>query len=265
MQRITVESSDIVSVGYDPKTLRLEVEFQGGRVYQYRDVPLELHEQFMRADSYGSFFNTFINNKFRFDRIAEQNISSTPKALAFVTGNEQKMRMLQLALEPYAIHAERISLPLDEIQSTDAARIATRKAKEAYRLATRPVLVMDSYWNILALRGFPGAYMHDVAVWLHAEDFLKLMADKQDRTVLRTDTLAYCDGKRTKLFARDHTGQLATSPQGSGISIDQLVIMDGQSGTIAEQDQAALQDKIEGSVWQEFAQWFNLQRRLGKA
>lgn len=267
MHRIPVESSDIVSIGYDPKEQRLEIEFHGGRVYQYRGVSPELHEQFMRADSPGSFFNTFINNKFRYDRVDEGGKRELPKELAFVTGAPRKARTLQSALQPYGITVEHLALPVDEIQSEDAADVAAKKAKEAYRLAQRPVVVTDTFWNILALRGFPGAYMHDVANWLRAEDFLKLMEGKADRTVMRTDTLAYYDGKRTKLFARDYAAQMAEAPQGEGLSIDQLVIMDGQTKTIAQQHETedVAATGIDNSVWQDFAKWFNMQRRLGKA
>jgi non-canonical purine NTP pyrophosphatase (RdgB/HAM1 family) len=267
MHRIPVESSDIISVGYDPKGQRLEIEFHGGRIYQYRGVSAELHEQFMRADSHGSFFNTFVNNKFRFDRIDEGTKHDFPKELAFVTGAARKVRTLQAILEPYGIVVEQLELPIDEIQSEDAADIATKKAKHAYHLAQRPVVVTDTCWNILALRGFPGAYMHDVANWLRAEDFLKLMQDKPDRTIIRTDTLVYYDGKRTKLFAHDYTARLAEQPAGQGLSIDQLVIMEGQTKTIAQQHETEdiASTGLENSIWQDFAKWLNMQRRLGKA
>lgn len=267
MHRIPVESSDIVAIGYDPKQQRLEIEFHGGRIYQYRGVGAELHQQFMRAESHGSFFNTFINNRFRFDRIDEGNRRDLPAALAFVTGEPRKVRTLQQALQPYNIPVEQVQLPLHEIQSDDAAQIATKKAKEAYRLAGRPVVVTDTYWNILALRGFPGGYMHDIANWLRAEDFLRLMAGKPDRTVLRTDTLVYCDGKRTKVFSRDYNGAITDEPRGQGRSIDQIVVLEGSTQTMAEVHQAEPLDAtgVEGGIWQDFAKWFNMQRRLGKA
>jgi len=39
MLRMSVSSSNISSVGYDPKTQTLEVEFHNGGVYQYFNVP----------------------------------------------------------------------------------------------------------------------------------------------------------------------------------------------------------------------------------
>jgi hypothetical protein len=68
MQRTAVESGKIRSVGYDADTKVLEVEFAGGRVYQYFDVPKEKHEGFMSAESKGAFFNQQINGQYKYER-----------------------------------------------------------------------------------------------------------------------------------------------------------------------------------------------------
>ena len=39
MDRTPVSSSNLASVGYDPSTKTLEIEFNDGAVYQYDDVP----------------------------------------------------------------------------------------------------------------------------------------------------------------------------------------------------------------------------------
>ena len=39
MQRVSVESATIRSVGYDQKTSTLEIEFSNGNINQYFDVP----------------------------------------------------------------------------------------------------------------------------------------------------------------------------------------------------------------------------------
>ena len=194
MQRIPVDSTDVVSVGYDAKTRVLEIEFGGSRIYQYTDVPPDVHERFMRADSFGTFFNTFISGHYRYDRINEEK-QAVSEAVAFITGNARKYRDFGLACKEFNIKTEQLKLPVDEIQGHDAETIAVHKAKEAYRLAGRPVVVNDVYWNILALRGFPGAYMSYMVGWLKTEDWLALMQGKQDRTIGCTDTLVYYDGK----------------------------------------------------------------------
>ena len=60
MQRTYVESSNLYSVGYDPRSEILEVEFHGGRIYRYFDVPPSLYTGLMQASSHGKYFNQHI-------------------------------------------------------------------------------------------------------------------------------------------------------------------------------------------------------------
>ena len=59
MNRITVTSSNVDSVGYDLNTQTLEVGFKNGYVYQYFDVPEPIYQQMINTDSAGKFL---INN-----------------------------------------------------------------------------------------------------------------------------------------------------------------------------------------------------------
>lgn len=63
MQRTTVSSSNIVSIGYDPTTETLEVEFENS-IYQFDGVSAELHQALMAAPSKGSFFYHNIRDQF---------------------------------------------------------------------------------------------------------------------------------------------------------------------------------------------------------
>ncbi len=55
MTRTAVTSSNLRSVGYDPASQTLEIEFKNG-VYQYADVPLEVYEALMASTSLGRYF-----------------------------------------------------------------------------------------------------------------------------------------------------------------------------------------------------------------
>ena len=63
MRRTPVSSSNLVSVGYDAGSAILEIEFGGGRVYQYARVPQEAFRALMNADSIGSHFHRHIRDK----------------------------------------------------------------------------------------------------------------------------------------------------------------------------------------------------------
>jgi hypothetical protein len=67
--RIPVTSSNLASVGFDPFTNLLEIEFRSGRIYQYYHVPVSVHAGLMAADSHGTYFARYIRDRYRFRRI----------------------------------------------------------------------------------------------------------------------------------------------------------------------------------------------------
>lgn len=69
MDRTLVQSSNVLSLGYDEATNTLEVEFAKGAIYQYFGVPLNIYEQLMQAPSKGQFINTYIKNAYPFSRV----------------------------------------------------------------------------------------------------------------------------------------------------------------------------------------------------
>lgn len=70
MNRTPVDSSNIASIGYDPETATLEVEFlKDGSVYQYFDVPAQVHEELMTASSHGSYLASRIKGAFQYSRV----------------------------------------------------------------------------------------------------------------------------------------------------------------------------------------------------
>ena len=70
MERYSVASSNIASIGYDEATETLEVEFLNGTIYQYFNVPPNMYEQLMREGSKGRFLNTYIKNAYPYTRLA---------------------------------------------------------------------------------------------------------------------------------------------------------------------------------------------------
>lgn len=69
MERYTVASSNIASVGYDEAMQTLEVEFFNGSIYQYYNVPQHMYDELIRAGSKGQFLNTYIRNAYPYSRI----------------------------------------------------------------------------------------------------------------------------------------------------------------------------------------------------
>lgn len=58
LKREKVKSTSLASVGYDVASHILEVKFlESDDVYQYQDVPQEIHTSLMAAESKGRYFN----------------------------------------------------------------------------------------------------------------------------------------------------------------------------------------------------------------
>lgn len=55
MELVSVESSMIRAVGYDPATQELEVVFNSGKTYRYRGVPEQVYTDLLAAESKGQY------------------------------------------------------------------------------------------------------------------------------------------------------------------------------------------------------------------
>ncbi len=63
MDREYVESSNLKSIGYDPNTATLEVEFHNGAIWQYYDVLESNFYELKSASSIGKYFNANIKGQ----------------------------------------------------------------------------------------------------------------------------------------------------------------------------------------------------------
>ncbi len=69
MKRQSVESSNLASIGYDAENEILEIEFNHGGIYQYFDIPENVYEELMNADSHGVYFSANIRNDYQYQKI----------------------------------------------------------------------------------------------------------------------------------------------------------------------------------------------------
>jgi KTSC domain len=69
MERISVISTNISSVGHDEASQTLEIEFTSGSVYQYAGVPQSVYDGMMGSDSKGKYFHANINKTYPFSKL----------------------------------------------------------------------------------------------------------------------------------------------------------------------------------------------------
>ena len=70
MERQPVDSSKLVSVGYDKSSQILDIEFPRNRVYRYKNVPESVYNDLMRAPSKSDFFDEKIKGVYAYSRIS---------------------------------------------------------------------------------------------------------------------------------------------------------------------------------------------------
>jgi hypothetical protein len=69
MMATAVVSKTLATVAYDGTRRLLRLEFRSGAVYDYFDVPSDVHQGLMEANSHGGYFNRNIRGRFRYHQV----------------------------------------------------------------------------------------------------------------------------------------------------------------------------------------------------
>lgn len=178
--------------------------------------------------------------------------------LNYVTGNERKFSNAQSFFASYDIKVKQLKLDIDEIQSEDALKITTAKARAAYERVRCPLFVNDATWLVPALNGFPGPFMKYINHWFAPEDFIHLMHGKTDRRIILRDTIVYIDEAGDRVFTHDHEGViLEQADQLEYSNPTDVVVSLSKNGTSIAEAKAKGNFFIEDEdrIWREFAEW----------
>jgi hypothetical protein len=69
VHRAPVASSGVAAVGYSKRLHALEIEFRDGLIYRYVDVPANVYEEFIAAESKARFYNLKVKGKYHCLRV----------------------------------------------------------------------------------------------------------------------------------------------------------------------------------------------------
>lgn len=131
--------------------------------------------------------------------------------LTFITGNEQKVKYLKLWLgRPFTHHW----LDLHEIQSLDLHEVVEHKAKQAYDIVKKPVLVEDVALTFHAFGRLPGTLIKWFLHELGNEGLCQLLDGFEDRAAEARIVYALYDGAGMHYFEGVEPGRIAPRPQG---------------------------------------------------
>lgn len=157
-------------------------------------------------------------------------------ALLLATSNPHKARSIQALLERPVTH---IVLAIPEIQAVDVTEVIEAKARAAYQLVSKPVLVEDSGLAIHAWRGLPGALIRWFLDTVGNDGICTMLQGYTDTTATAETCLGFYDGTVFHAFSGKVEGQIARQPRGhNGFGWDPLFIPHGYEKTFAEMEPA---------------------------
>lgn len=176
--------------------------------------------------------------------------------LTYITANNDKIFFAKKGLEPLGITFKTKKLELLEIQSSSIEEIALHKAEQSFAILGTPVFVTDEGWSIPALNGFPGAYMKYMNEWLSPQDYLHLMENHSNKTIIKSVALYYVDSKNMRCFTATYEGKFIDSIQGNGFSAMRVVSMTNDRKSVAECIEEGINPFEDSGFWKEFGMWY---------
>jgi non-canonical purine NTP pyrophosphatase (RdgB/HAM1 family) len=151
--------------------------------------------------------------------------------IVFVTTRAEKA----LEAERLGFSIERLDVALPEPQGLDPSAIVTEKARSAYAMLSRPVLVEDTGLAIRAWGGFPGALVKWVEASAGVPALPRMLDGFSDRGATAICAIAYCDAGGVVTARGEARGSIASTPRGSGgFGWDTVFVPEGGDRTFAE-------------------------------
>ena len=158
--------------------------------------------------------------------------------LTFITGNQQKANYLAKWLGVPVPHQK---VDLDELQSLDLREVVEHKARGAYAIVQKSVLVEDVSLTFHALGRLPGPLIKWFLQELQPKGLCRLLAAYQDHSATASIMYGLFDGQQLHIFEAHVAGTIAPEPRTSEASSwnapnswNSIFVPDGSSKTYGE-------------------------------
>jgi|SRR5437867_1589626 len=156
------------------------------------------------------------------------------RAVTFASTNQNKYREVQSILSAHGIAVDFAHVNLVEVQSDSLEEIAREKAKGAFALVRRPVIVEDDGLFIDVLKGFPGQYSSHAFKTIGNTGIMKLLAGSSDRTASFRSLIAFYDGKCLSASEGTVDGRISDRITEGGWGYDPIFIPSGINLTFGQ-------------------------------
>jgi len=111
-----------------------------------------------------------------------------------------------------------------EIQDEKIEKIAIEKAKSAYNIVKRPIIIEDDGLFINSLNGFPGQYSSYVLKSIGNRGILRLLEGSRSRSAFFKSIFVYTNGIITRVFIGQINGKISAAITDGGWGYDPIFI-----------------------------------------
>ena len=169
------------------------------------------------------------------DQSSVPNLSSASrKKLYFTTSNAEKAEEAKIVLGPQGFDVIVLQTSIAEPLSTNLEDVVTAKAIEAYRKVRVPTYVEHGGLYIAALNNLPGCLSKVIFDALRGK-ICDMILSNEPREAIARSVIAYCDGKRIRLFEGKIPGEITLAPKGTrDYYYDSIFVPSGCKETFAE-------------------------------
>lgn len=167
------------------------------------------------------------------------------KEFVFITGNQHKADYLAQWLGAPVEHQK---ADIEELQELDLGKVVEHKARSAYEMVQRPVLVEDVALTFSALGRLPGTFVKWFLEELGTTGLCKMLEGFEDRRATASIMYGYFDGAEMQFFEGNVTGRISPEPRRSdeatawtnSLSWNSVFIPDGAEKTYAQMNDEEL-------------------------
>jgi len=187
------------------------------------------------------------------------------REIYFVSNNLNKYSEIKSMLDDKIIDLDLKFCKQDiiEIQDEKIENIAMEKAKSAYNIVKKPILIEDDGLFINSLNGFPGQYSKFISKSIGNKGIIRLLKSSSDRSAFFKSIFVYNDGIIAKLFYGKINGKISSTITTGGWGYDPIFIplkRNNKNGiTFAKLSQTNKKNELSHRriAFYKFINWFN--------
>jgi XTP/dITP diphosphohydrolase len=122
------------------------------------------------------------------------------------------------------LHLKFCKRNITEIQDQKIEKIAIEKAKFAYNIVKKPIIIEDDGLFINSLNGFPGQYSSYVLKSIGNRGIIRLLKGYRDRSAFFKSVFVYSNGIIIKVFCGKINGKISSTIKDDGWGYDPIFI-----------------------------------------